>query len=658
MSTDSGKRIRVYAALAIIAFALLHALSHLAPGLFENWNSQILDRFFQIRSSLSAFRPPYDPTVVHVDLNDTAIRQIKTFYLTRSHYAHAIRNLSGMKTAAQVYDLIFAARTAREEDQAIIDATEQAGNAYFGMAVALVSGAQARQDRTPPETREYLEKALWRVKIEGNAEDLYTGAKPIITFSPLATVSRGTGFLSLNADPDGVIRRVPLLVRYGEGVIPSLPFRVLCDYLGVPPERITVNPGLFIRLEGARKPGGPLHDLRIPIDRQGNMIVNFAGPWETMLHYNFAQILAASGDRDEFEIWTEELAGKIAVISDISTGATDLGPVPVDVNFPLAGLHANVIHTILTENFLVEVAGWKVSILELALLALLTLMCLRLSPSAFIGGSVALIAGYGCLTLLAFLTRGLLMPVAFPLTATAVGTGLMLTYRYFQDAKEKEAYKRMLESYFPPPVVRKILANPEMINRGQRKELTILFSDIKDFTTHSSTLSPDAIRSFLNEYFESMVDVVFTHQGTVDKYIGDGLMVFFGDPEAVPDHALHAARAAIAMLEKVREMAVKWEAEGGFPLQIRIGINTGEVVVGNMGSSRRPSYTVLGSAVNLAKRLESSAPVGGILISERTHELITPHVPTEFFGEIRVKGYKDPVSTHVVVVPVPEAESS
>jgi adenylate cyclase len=188
-----------------------------------------------------------------------------------------------------------------------------------------------------------------------------------------------------------------------------------------------------------------------------------------------------------------------------------------------------------------------------------------------------------------------------------------------------------------------------MLNRGQRKVLTIMFSDIKDFTHYSSTYSPDRIRSFLNEYFESMVDIVFAYNGTLDKYIGDGLMVFFGDPEPLPDHALRAVQAAVAMQKKAAELMQKWLREDGFPLEIRIGINTGEVVVGNMGSSKRLSYTVLGSAVNLAKRLESCATTNGILLSQSTYELIKSAIPTRFFGEIQVKGIEAPVSTYEVI---------
>jgi adenylate cyclase len=201
-------------------------------------------------------------------------------------------------------------------------------------------------------------------------------------------------------------------------------------------------------------------------------------------------------------------------------------------------------------------------------------------------------------------------------------------------------------------VVKKIMNHPEMIsNRGEKKELTILFSDIKSFTTHSAHLSPDQIRKSLNDYFEAMVEIVFKHGGTVDKYIGDGLMVFFGDPEPQPDHALRCVRAAMEMQQKVRQQGREYEQEGSIPIQIRIGINTGEVVVGNMGSTRRLSYTVLGAAVNLAQRLESNAPVGGILISHRTYELVKDDITLENSRQIHVKGIEVPVSVYEVSLP-------
>ncbi len=408
MSTSNRKRSRTYLFAAIAAFGIVQLIFQLLGGLFETWNSQVFDRFFLIRSSIGALKPPYDGTVVHIDLNDTAIQQLKTYYLTRSHYAQLIRNLAAMRVAAQAYDLIFAAGTSQADDQAIIGATREAGNVYFGMAIELGSQSGALPGRMAPEIREYLDRTKWAVKVEGESEDLYTGTKPLITFPPLAEVSRGIGFLSLKTDRDGVIRRVPLLVRCEGGFYPSLPFRLVCDYLGVGPEKITVKPGSYIRIKDARLPGGPAQDFFIPIDSNGAMIINFIGPWGEMRHYNFAQILSASGDRDAFEMWTEELSGKIAVVSDVSTGATDLGAVPVDINFPLSGLHANVIQTILSRAFLYEISPAGILAIELAMVALIFLLSTRFSPILFTAVAALLITCYAAAALALFLAYGLM----------------------------------------------------------------------------------------------------------------------------------------------------------------------------------------------------------------------------------------------------------
>ncbi|MGA3117950.1 MAG: adenylate/guanylate cyclase domain-containing protein [Syntrophobacteraceae bacterium] len=648
MSTTNRKQTRTYLLAAIAAFGIVQLIFLLLGGLFETWNSQVFDRFFLFRSSIAALKPPYDGTVVHVDINDTAIQQLKTYYLARSQYARVIRNLAAMHVAAQAYDLIFAAGTNQADDQAIIGATREAGNVYFGMAIDMGSQSGALPGRIAPDVREYLDRTKWDVQVEGQSGDLYTGTKPLITFPPLAEVCRGIGFLSLKTDRDGVIRRVPLLVRCEGGFYPSLPFRVVCDYLGAGPEKITIKPGSYIRIRDAKIPGGQPRDLFIPIDSNGAMIINFIGPWGEMRHYNFAQILSASGDRDAFEMWTEELSGKIVVVSDVSTGATDLGAVPVDINFPLSGLHANVIQTILSRASFYEISPSGILAIELAMGALIFLLSTRLSMILFAGGAALLVTCYAAAALALFLTHGLMLNVVRPAITSAAVASLIMAFRYSRDSREKEVLRRSFESYFPPSVVERIIADPAMMSKGQRKELTILFSDIKDFTAHSSSYSPDRIRGFLNDYFETMVEVVFTYKGTVDKYIGDGMMVFFGDPEPAPDHALRSVQAAIGMQNKARELNAKWAAEGGFPLRVRIGINTGEVVVGNMGSSRRLSYTVLGSAVNMAKRLESSAPVDGILISQSTRDLVAPFISTRLFGEIRVKGIQAPVRAYQV----------
>jgi adenylate cyclase len=653
LNTVKKRHLRITLFLVLGSFVASHLCFWLLPGVFETWNSQAVDRFFQYRFSSEGLRPAYDDTVVHVDLTNTSIQRLENFYLNRSHHARLISNLKAMGVSAQLYDLIFAARTNPQEDEALIDASAKAGNVYFGLAFDL------RQGRGPEpkvkqgeKTRAYLESTKWNIKLEGEASSFYRGIRPLITFSDLAAQSGGLGFLSLKFDRDGVFRRLPLIVRYEGAFYPSFAFRAACDYLRVKPEDIVVRPGKSITLQGAQRPGkAASRDIVIPIDERGNMVINFIGPWERMKHYDFADILSASDDRDEMEMWEEELSGKIVIISEVSTGSSDIGPVPTDNYYPLSGLHASVIHTILTGSFLRELSDREMLCIEALMLLIITAISIRLSSLSFSLGTVAVGGGYLVLAALLFFYGQVIVHVIRPLLATAFCLMSILAYRYVNEEKQKEFLRRTFEAYFPPLVVKKIMGSPEIIaSGGYKKELTILFSDIKSFTSHSSTMAPDHVQKLLNEYFEAMTEIVFRHEGTVDKFIGDGLMVFFGDPEPQTDHALRCVRAAVEMQRCVRKIREKWEARGDMPIEIRIGINTDTVVVGNMGSERRLSYTVLGSGVNLAQRLESNAPVGGIMISRRTHDLVKDHVATRPLGKIKAKGFEEEVTVYEVLV--------
>lgn len=652
MSTSRRKDARATTALVVASFAFTALCFKLLPWVCQPWNSQFIDKLFVLRASVSWLAPHYDNTIVHVDISNSTLQRLDDFYLKRSQFARAVRNLGEMRTAAQAYDFIFGEKPDDRDDPALVEATRGAGNAYFSLALALAPEKKPTKSELNPEVLRYLDASKWALSVDGDGSGLYHGSDPLPTFAALAAASRGLGFISIKIDMDGVVRRVPLLVRYEDGFFPSLPFRVICDYLKVPPENIRILPGDAVVLRGARRPGAEPHDVRIPIDRAGNMIVSFIGPWGAMKHYNFADVYFASDSRDELDVWRDELEGKIVVISDISTGATDLRPVPTDTEYPLSGMHANVLHTILTEDFFREVSTPGSLLIELCLMAALILFSRRSSSVTFTAGAAGLVVFCVAGAFVGFFAFHVIPQTVRPVLSITFAVFLVLAYRYINEEKEKEVWRRSFEAYFPPAVVRKIMAHPESIAlSAQRKELTVLFSDIVSFTTHSSVLTPDRIRRFLNEYFDAMVDIVFKHGGTVDKYIGDGLMVFFGDPEPQEDHAARCVRAAIEMQQRARELHEAWRQADGFPLAVRIGINTGEVVVGNMGSRRQFSYTVLGSPVNLAQRLESNAPVGGILISDRTRELVKNEFPTKSLGEIKVKGIATPVAVHEVPVP-------
>lgn len=643
--------------VALLAAVLVgtHLVHWLLPSLFEPLAARVTDRFFELRSGIESLQPAYDGTVVHVDIDDRSLREREDFYLDRADHARLVRNLGRAGVAVQFHDIVFAAPGPPADDRALEEATAEAANAYYGMAVGLSSGRKASVPAKPdPAFRALPERIWWRPDV-ADAERLPGASRYLATHPRLAAASRGLGFLDLVPDRDGVYRRVPLLARGGgdAGFVPSLSLRVICDYLGVEPGRVEVRPGRSITLRGARRPGSEgSTDIVVPVDRAGRMTVNYIGPWGSMTHYPFFVIYDASDDRFAMEDLREELEGRIAVVSWTATGAGDIGPVPTDPLFPLSGVHTAVMNTILTGSFLRE-AGLPETLLlvELPLLALLLAAAMRLRAVSFVIVSMALMPVYCVVAGLLFLYGDLVLNVPRPAMTVAGATVLIGAYRYHLEARRRAVLRSTFETYFPPRVVDKIMAHSrDLVTTAQKKELTVLFSDIRAFTKQTSEMEPGHVRDLLNEYFDRMIEIVFRHEGTLDKFIGDGLMVFFGDPEPQPDHAARCVRAAIEMQQATRELGEAWVGRGDMQLQIRIGINTGVVIVGNMGSARRLSYTALGSVVNVAQRLESNAPVGGILISSRTHELMRGAVPVKERRPIRVKGIDDPIAVYEVVV--------
>ncbi len=638
-------------ALVVASFLFVYGLFWVIPDVVGTWNSSLVDRLFQYRSSSKMFHPPYDTAVVHVDITDRTIKELKGSYLNRGDYAAVARNLADMKIAAQVWDFIFPARMNPTEDSLFADAAGYAKTMYVGTAFWLADKPVSSVDTSAvPDNIQILKSTKWNVKVEGGAGDYYFGYNPSVSFADLSKGLKGMGYLNMDPDPDGSQRRIPLLIHYDGAFFPSIALRVACDYLNVPQENIVVKAGSIV-LTGAHKPGAEVHDISIPVDRHGRMIVSYIGPWEFLQHYNFATVWNLTDNEDEKELMGDELSGKIVIVDEITTGSSDHGPVPTDESFPLGGVHSNAINTIIEEDFLTEASEPVMLGIEIILMGILLWLSLRFSSLTMSVGMVVLLLVYLGGAGLLFLYGHFILNILRPSLMIVFSLSIVLAYRYFNEEKEKEVLRRSFEAYFPPSVVKQIMANPDMItSAGQKKELTILFSDVKGFTTHSAKLKPDQVRQILNEYFDAMIGIVFEHGGTVDKFMGDGLMVFFGDPEPQPDHALRCVRAAIAMQLKVREIRERWIAEGKFPLQIRIGINSGQVIVGNMGSARRLSYTALGSNVNLAQRLESNAPVDGILVSQATYEKVKDEVQSRSLGEIQVKGLEQPVPVFEILV--------
>jgi sigma-B regulation protein RsbU (phosphoserine phosphatase) len=391
LNTIKARRLRAGILISIAAILIVHLFHWLLPEATTTWNNRVIDRVFQFRASSPAFRPFYDDTVVHVDINQSTLQSIDRRHLNRHLHARAIANLGAMATTSQLYDFVFASERSEGEDRELVEATRSAGNAYFGLVFlferAHLQGSSSSSDAS---ARSYLEATRWNVVLKDNPNRLPKAMDAIITFPRLARASRGLGSLNLQYDPDGVYRRYPLLYGYNGVVYPSIVLRIVCDYLGVPPDAIVLDSGHSLTLKSARFPGTEARrDIKIPIDLSGNMVIDFIGPWEQMRHYNFADILHASNSNAEMGLWKDELAGKIVVVSEVLSGSSDAGPVPTDTHYPLSGVHANALHTILTESFFHPTNGLIRIFCELVLAGVVTAAFVYLPAMAF--GAIALI---------------------------------------------------------------------------------------------------------------------------------------------------------------------------------------------------------------------------------------------------------------------------
>jgi adenylate cyclase len=641
--------LRWIAGLAAGAWLTVHAAVALWPELFQAWDWKAIDRFFVLRSRLECPAHPCRDGVVHVDVTYSALQRLPGRQFSRADHARVVQNLAAAGARAQAFDMVLAAPGDPDENAALVQAAADSRRAYF--AVAFHLEPQPSEDTTDGAADAHVVAASWEAAIDGDAGDLLEGFSPLATIPELAAVS-SLGFINLTADSDGVFRRTPLVMRYKERVFPSLGLRVACDLLGVAPRDVVIAPGRAIRLRNARPPdGGDARDIVIPIDRAGRYRVDFAGPWEALRHVSYREVWRATYDPLALEDLRQALAGRVAVIADVSTGAGDGGPVPTDHRYLLPGVHATVIQNILQASFVRDARTAEMLAIELLLLAGVTTASWRLRSARIAIGAAALGVAYVGAALAVFLYLRVILQVVGPLLALGAAAFAIVAYRFVNEEKARAVLKQSFEAYFPPAVVARIVKNPGLVTAsGQKKELSILFSDIVGFTSRCEGMAPDEIRHFLNEHFAAMVDVAFAYGGTVDKFIGDGLMVFFGDPEDQPDHAWRAVRCAIEMQRRAGDISAALQAAGRAGYLLRIGINTGVVTVGNMGSPRRLSYTVLGSPANLAQRLESNAPRGGILISSRTNELIGDAITTVPKGGIPLKGVDQPVPVFEVPV--------
>lgn len=448
-----------------------------------------------------------------------------------------------------------------------------------------------------------------------------------VNLPEIVAVAAGGGYFNMIPDDDGVVRWNPLAILFGPDLFAPLTLVAPDHYLGLPPLSITLSQ---LGVKEVRLGPRP-----VPVDRFGRLLINFLGGPGVFPSYSAA---AALEDR----LPPEALKDKIVLLGATAVGIYDLRVTPFSGNHPGVEIQAAVMDNLLTGRFMRTPPfdrGLSVLII-LALALILGLALPRLSAFWSFAFTLALAATFTVGNYL-FFTLGRQLDLFYPLLEIgAINLGFTI-HRFIKEEQERLRIRRAFEAYVPPTVVQEMLKHPDNLRLGgERRELSILFSDIRGFTTLSENLAPEELVALLHDFLNPMSNIVIQHGGTLDKYIGDAIMALFGAPLDLPEHTSLACRTALDMIATLEALSPQWAAKGRPPVKIGVGINSGIVAVGNMGSDRLFDYTAIGDNVNLASRLEGLNKYYGtnILISQFTAKSLNGDFILRPVDLVQVKG--------------------
>ncbi|RLA88791.1 MAG: hypothetical protein DRG58_06925 [Deltaproteobacteria bacterium] len=449
----------------------------------------------------------------------------------------------------------------------------------------------------------------------------------------MAAASRA-GYFNAMPDDDGTIRQLPLVIRYQGELTAPLALGILQQYLGNVPLGITISKHGVSQVR--------LGNRQIPVDNYGRFLINFRGPARTFKYYSFVDVV-------EGRVPLEVFRDRIVLVGATAVGIYDIRVTPFVSVFPGVEIHATIIDNILQQDYLTRASGvWQPDLVAMIALSLLLGWWLpRLRAAGGLLLFLGVIVVYAVTGFYLFANQRLYLQMIYPLNCLAtvyVGVTIM---RFLAEERERKRIRAAFQSYVAPEVVNEMLHHPEKLRLGgEKRDLTVLFSDIRGFTSLSEEMEAETLVNLLHAYLTPMTEIVFKHGGTVDKYIGDALMAIYGAPLEMPAPADQACRTALEMIATLKQLCQDWQSHGWPQIRIGVGINSGLMSVGNMGSERLFDYTVIGDNVNLASRLEGLNKYYGteILISEATAQQLKNSFILREVDRVRVKGKHIPVS--------------
>jgi adenylate cyclase len=658
---------------SIVGIGAVAALLALAAGRTE-FLHRVENTSYDRRVAATARPVRDDSPIVLVDINESSVRALEPMLgrwpWPRAVHAAALDYIVRGGARVVAFDILFGERegatqivingqamTGDRSDAAFVESVRLAGRVvllagatYEGLASTAGTGEPGPQ----PHGRDYRAGPGW-----------YRRPDLQLPFHELEAAAWGVGHNVLMRDPgsDFARRMLPFIDVQGR-TVPSLGLAATLAFLDVPPADV-----VFEETTGTLRIGTahvPLtSDSRIQIDgtpgptRQA--LLRFQRPVEgadavtsmfTGVSY-FDVLLSAdqlaAGQSPAVPLSTFE--GKLVFVGTSAAGTFDEYQTPFSDDAGGVELHATLAENVLAQQFMRR-APTSIDVLTTAGAAMAASAAAGLLPVAWAVIVVAVLMAGLIWGLTVLVGQGLWMALVVPLLAAALSLLGGVAWQYFVAGRDRRQIRDLFSRYVSKDVIAELMADPSRARLGgQRREMTVLFSDIRGFTTASEAGTPEEVVAQLNEYFGEMVAVLFRHQGTLDKFVGDMVMGLFGAPLADAHHADHAVAAGLEMVASLERLNARWQAEGRPPLDIGIGINTGEMIAGNIGAEAIMSYTVIGDAVNLGARLESLNKDYGthILISEATRARLTRPVATREIGAVTVKGKTQAVVVHEVI---------
>ncbi|MDR1966146.1 MAG: adenylate/guanylate cyclase domain-containing protein [Synergistaceae bacterium] len=648
MRLDKNRVIAV-AAVGASVIAAMVSLYIARPATLARLDLRIYDVLLPLRAAETP-----SPVPVIIDIDEASLAEYGQWPWPRYLVADLVNALGDYGVAAAGIDIIFAepdnsspsqvASHLRRDRGISVDFTglpprlrdydALLADAVSGSRVVLGAYASSAPEAKTPGSAHGIKIHARERRGAIPYEPRLSSAEGAILPIPSLAANSAIGFINVDPDPDGIVRKIPLLIRAGENIYPSLALRALMTATGVSDIMTTSGPD---GLESVR-----MGSFGASVNTRGEMYIPFIGPGRTYPYYSAAEVLKGKTPR-------EKLEGRIAFVGTSSAGLLDIRATPLDKVYPGVEVHAAAVDALLAGNS-ITMPSWTAD-MQLAYIFIAGIVSAAIfgfaSPALYVPLAAAT-AGAPLLLARHFFRYGYFVSPMYAIATVAASGASILMLRFWQENRQRKLLRKTFSRYVSPQVVSRVLKEKGDLLAGEERALSIIFTDIRGFTSISERLTPQQTVNLLNRYFTPMTALVRESDGTLDKFIGDALMAFWNAPVETPGHARRALDAALSMGERLQGLNAELEADFGVTLRIGAGVHTGPAYVGNMGSSDLVNYTLIGDSVNLASRLEGLCPKYGVPVvtSSDTMGEAGEGFAYQYLDTIKVKGKSVPVEIY------------